>query len=308
MAVSQPNMLLWKLTLDGFKFFSFDKADAAHDFNAINAYFEEQKVRIWYQTGSTYRYDSSREAYGKMLEEQCKRAARPDSEIYVTGVPVTQAGVDRYKSLMYYHTNQMLNGMLRAEKEGYHAVVIGNSYDIGFDEAREMLNIPVVAIAHSSFHTATMIGELFAVLTCEYHIAERYRQMIRRYGMENKFLGNYIYPIPEIELIRGVKEPAAVMEKFKAVAEKAVADGASVLISVPAPIYGLFYQTGGLTDINGATLLDPVAVSIKMAEFLVDLKKLGIDISRKLGVHGSPGKELLQKTFKIYASAFRIEY
>lgn len=265
-------------------------------------------MRIWYQTGSTYRYDLSREAYGRTLEEQCKRAARSDSEVYVTGVPVSQPGIDRFKSLMYYHTNQMLNGMIRAEKEGYDVVVIGNSYDIGFDEAREMLEIPVVGIAHSNFYVAAMIGELFAVLTCEYHIAERYRQMIRRYGMESKFLGTYVHSIPEIELIRGVEKPDAVMEEFKRVAEKAVADGASVLICVPAPIYALFYQRGGLSSVNGATLLDPVATAIKMGEFLVELKELGMDVSRKLGVYGSPGKELLKKTFETYGPSFRIEH
>ena len=55
-------------------------------------------------------------------------------------------------------------------------------------------------------------------------------------------------------------------------------------------------------------MLDPVAVALKMAEMLVDLKKIGIEVSRKLGVAGSPGAELLKQTFATYAKAFRIDY
>jgi len=267
-------------------------------------------MKIWYQTGTTYRYDPLFEAYGRNLEELCKRATRPDTEVYVTGVPKVMPEIDKYKSIMYYHQSQILKNMLRAEKEGYDAFVIGCSFDPVMDEGREMLSIPVVSIAHANVYMAAMLGELFAVVTCEPHIAEKYRQMIIRYGLHEKHLqGSYVSPISEWELAEALsKDPKPVAEKFKAVCEKAVADGASVLIPVPAFIYQLFYKSGGLTNVNGATFLDPVAVAIKLAETLADLSKIGIEVSRTLQVYGSPGKELLKDVFKTYAPVFKIDY
>ena len=268
-------------------------------------------MKIWYQSNSTYRYDPALDAYGNNLEEQCKRAARPDTEVYVTGVPVHGEHIDKYKSIMYYHANQGLNNMLKAEKEGYDAVVIGCSLDVGMDYAREMLSIPVIGIAHANLYMAAMLGELFAVVTCEPWLAEGYRQLIRRYGLEQKSLrGNYVVPVTEAELAKILKggDPKPMAEKFKAEAKKAVADGASVVIPVPAHISQLFYKTGGLTNLDGATVLDPVAIAVKVAETWADLKKLGIEVSRTFQVYASPGKELLKKTFETYAPVFKIDY
>ena len=62
--------------------------------------------------------------------------------------------------------------MLKAQNEGYDAVVIGNSLDVGLEEGREMLSIPIVGIAHANFHMAAMLGELFAIVTCEAKLLE----------------------------------------------------------------------------------------------------------------------------------------
>lgn len=263
-------------------------------------------MKVWYQTMSAYRYSPGPDAYGKILEEQCRRAARPDTEVYVTGVPTMMPEFVKFKTIKYYHTNQCLNNMLKAEKEGYDAFIIGCSSDVGMDEGREMLSIPVVGIGHNSFYMAAMLGELFAIVTCLPVTAERYRQNLVRYGLQNKHRGSYIFSITEEEMAKILKEPEPVAEKFKAVAKKAVADGASVIVPLPAMISQLFYKTGGLTNLDGALVLDPVAVAVKFAEMLADLKKLGIEVSRMLGVYGSPGKELLKKIHETYGPGFKI--
>ena len=267
-------------------------------------------MKIWYQTLTSYRYDPLWEDYGKIMEEQCKRAARPDTEVYVTGVPVMVPEVDQFKSLMLYnYAGQGLNNMLKAEKEGYDAIVIGCSYDVGMDEGREMLNIPVVAITHASLHVASMLGELYAIVTCTPYLYEQYRQLIIRYGLQQKFLpGNYIYNVTEPEIAKAMKNPEPLAKKFMTMVEKAVADGASVIIPTPVLVSQTLYKTGWKNYVNGALVLDPVAVAIKTAEFLVDMQKIGMGVSRKLRVYGSPGKELLKKALEKYTPAFKIEY
>ena len=168
-------------------------------------------MKIWYQTMTSYRYDPLWDDYGKIMEAQCKRAARPGTEVYVTGLPKMLHEVDQYKSLMLYnYASQGLNNMFRAEKEGFDAIVIGCSYDVGMDEGREMLSIPVVSITHAALHMASMLGELFAIISCTPYLYERYRQLIIRYGFQQKFLrGNYVSQITEAQLAKAIRAKAS---------------------------------------------------------------------------------------------------
>jgi allantoin racemase len=264
-------------------------------------------MKIWYQSASSYRYEAAFEFYGKTLEEQCQRAARPDTEIYVTGLPVMMREIDRFKSVTYFHKVQMLNNMLKAEKEGFDAFAIGCTSDTGLEEGREMLSIPVVGISQTGYYLAGMLGELFAIVTISPYFCEKYRQQVVRYGLENKHLrGNYYFPATEEEVALALKNPEPVMEEFKVVARKAIADGASVIVPNPAFLATAAYRTG-LTSLDNVLVLDTISAVVKAAEMFADLKKLGIEVSRKLGVYGHPGKELLQKTFEKYRPVFKIE-
>ncbi len=265
-------------------------------------------MKIWYQSLSSYRYEPVWDEYGKTLEEQCRQAVRPGTEVFVTGTPVMVREIDRFKSLMYFHKAQVMNNMLKAEKEGYDAFVIGCTFDSGMDEGREMLSIPVVGISHTNYHMASMLGELFATVTTSNYFAEHYRQQVEKYGLVGKHLpGPYVFPASEEEIAISIKKPKAMMEKFKAVAGKAVADGASVIIPNPAFLASLVFKTG-LKKIGDAQVLDTVSVAVKFAEVLVDLKKVGIEVSRTLQVYGAPGKELLRESLKKYAPVFKIDY
>jgi Asp/Glu/hydantoin racemase len=197
--------------------------------------------------------------------------------------------------------------MLRAEEEGYDVFVIGCTTDTGLEEGREMLKIPVASISQASYCLAGMLGELFAVVSISAHFCEKYRQQIVRYGMESKHLrGNYYFPATEEEVALALKDPKPVIEKFKAVAQRAIDDGASVIIPSPAFLATAAYKTG-LTELNDVLIMDTISVLLKTGEMLADLKKLGVGVSRKLNVYGYLDKELRQKTFEKYRPVFKIE-
>lgn len=265
-------------------------------------------MRLWYQSASSYRYEGTFELYGKTLEEQCQRAARPDTEIYVTGLPVMMREIDRFKSLTYYHKIQMLNNMLRAEKEGYDVFAIGCTSDTGLEEGREMLDIPVVGISQTSYFLAGMLGELFAVVSISAHFCEKYRQQVVRYGLESKHLrGNYFFPATEEEVALALQDPGPVMDKFRVAAQEAIADGASVIVPHPAFLATAAYKTG-LTTLDDVVVLDTITAVVKAAEMFADLRKLGVGVSRKLGVYGHPGQGLLKEAFEAYKPVFKIEH
>lgn len=264
-------------------------------------------MKIWYQTASSYRYEPVFNDYGKTLEEQCRRVLRPDTELYVTGVPVFMREEDRYKIIRYYHVSQVLNNMLRAEREGYDAFIIGNTMEFGMDEGRGLVRIPVLGISQTSYFMAALLGEKFAIVTTQDYFLEQYRQQVERYGLASKLLkGHYYFSMSEDELAESVKDPMPVVQKFREQAERAVAEGASVIIPTPGLLPPLLFKAG-VTNIGGATVLDSISVVAKFAEMMVDLKAIGIDFSRRLGVYALPDDSLRKELLERYSKVFRIE-
>jgi allantoin racemase len=263
-------------------------------------------VKIWYQSATTYGYESVWDEYGRTLEEQCRKTVRPDTEVHVEGIEVMVRDIENQKSFQYYQNIQSLNNMLRAEKEGYDAFVMGCTLDVGLEEGKSMVDIPVVGISETSYHMAMMLGHLFAVVTSSSAFFEVFKGQTERYGLSDRYLqGPYIYAASEEDIATALTNPQPLMEKFKAVAEKAVDDGASVIIPSPAFLSTLAYRAG-LTKIKDALVLDTISVAVKTAEMLVDLKKIGIEPSRRIGVYAKPDKELRKKTLDSFRKVFKI--
>jgi Asp/Glu/hydantoin racemase len=263
-------------------------------------------MKIWYQSTSTYRYEPVFEEYGKTLEEQCRKIVRSDTEVHVEGFEVMIRDIENQKSLQYYQNIQMLNNMLRAEREGYDAFVIGCTLDVCLEEGRSMVDIPVVGITEAAYHIAMMMGHLFAVVTSSSAFFEVFKRLADRYGVASRYLqGPYIYAASEDEIAISLKDPQPLMEKYIKVAEKAVADGASVIIPAPAFITTLAYRSGW-TKIKDALVLDTISVAVKTAEMLVDLKKIGIEPSRCIGVYAMPDKKSRGDVFEKLNGVFKI--
>lgn len=245
-------------------------------------------MRIWYQSASGYRHEPVWDEYGRTLEAQCRNVVHPDTEVYVTGIPVMVRDIENWKSLQYYQNVQTLANMRRAQDEGYDAFVIGCTLDVGLAEGKSMLDIPVVGISEAAYRMAMTMGRLFAIVTSSTAFTEVYGEQVERYGCLARYLrGPYIVPASEEEIARALTRPASLLEKFTAAARRAVADGASVIVPGPA-FYATLAHRAGLTQVDGALVLDTVATAVKTAEMLAGLRRAGVQPSRRIGVYCKP--------------------
>lgn len=267
-------------------------------------------MRIWYQMGGTYRYGEFYEDFAKRLEARVAEIVRPDTQVYITGLPHMQDELAQYKFIEHYHKNQIINNVFRAKKEGYDAFVIAFPMDAGLDEARELLDMPVVGIFQSTALAAAMLGYRFTTVTMSEYLCERYRQMAVRYGLGERWLpNNYWLPSSREAAYHGYDKLEAFREGFIPVARRAIADGASALIPLSNGVLSLAYASGlTKSGIDGVPVLDGVAIALKTAEALVDLQKLGVTASRKLQVYGHPSDALIEQTIETYREGFRIDF
>ena len=75
---------------------------------------------------------------------------------------------------------EMVKESIRAEKEGYDAIVIYCFSDVGIDAIRENVRIPVIGPGETSLAAASMICNRFTVLTSEsINIPRTYRRLMR---------------------------------------------------------------------------------------------------------------------------------
>lgn len=151
-----------------------------------------------------------------------------------------------------------------------------------------MLDIPVVGISETAYHAAMTLGRKFAIVTSSPAFCEVYGEQVVRYGVESRHLPHpYIVEASEEEIACALTEPAALMEKFIAVATQAIKDGACVIIPAPAFLSTLAHRAG-VHEILGAPILDTIALVAKAAEAQVPLWRNGLRPCRRIGAFAQP--------------------
>ena len=92
---------------------------------------------------------------------------------------------------------EMVKESIRAEKEGYDAIVIYCFSDVGIDAIRENVSIPVIGPGEVSLAAAHMLCNRFTVLTSESsNIPRTYRRLMRNGMAKDKMVSVRALDIP----------------------------------------------------------------------------------------------------------------
>ena len=101
----------------------------------------------------------------RVYREVLSKVCRNSSELVIRDVT---PGLTRLTDLVYAY-GRMLNNrsfcerVIEAQREGFDAVVTTCTLDAGVREARELVDIPVIAPAETSLHYASLLGNKLGV-------------------------------------------------------------------------------------------------------------------------------------------------
>jgi allantoin racemase len=217
------------------------------------------------------------------LEELLKEAARPDTEFEIRCPEKLEDGVWSYNS--EFNVNY-IKQVQQAERDGFDGVIIDCFRDPGLQEARQICEIPVVAVAESSMLLAHLIAGKFAIVAFPSpNTRAHYEGLIDRYGFRGKAIVNPVrfMKYPESDLFRKIgkgQDPTYLVDNFMEVARKAIQDGAEIIIpgcTTTSMIHKYIKEIKGTV----VPVLSSVQAALKMVEVLVDCKeKIGFHISR----------------------------
>jgi allantoin racemase len=192
----------------------------------------------------------------------------PDTEVECIPVRNSATLVDCYYEDLVFDM-YIAEAGLRAEEEGYDAVLMDTVSDSGMYALRSRLTIPVVGPGLVSYVIGTLLGKRFSIVTMWDKWSHLYEKNLALYDLRQKCASIRSVNIPpDVEALFTGKE----REMFEGLTEegrKAIEeDGADVILLGSTTMH----QAGDfMAEHLPAPVINPGPVAIKVAEMLVQL-------------------------------------
>ena len=262
-------------------------------------------MRLWVQVFSSRERNPN---FHEALEKHLRSVVEPGVEIEVHGTKKGGLG-EQFRFFQAIDMPDIIENVLKCKhamgangEKRYDAFVSLNSTDPALVEAREILDIPVVGFLETTALMACMMGKTFSLITPNPKFALSFEQRLTLYGLTGRLASIEAMNIPNLADYRQayLHEAARtrVFNEWDAAARRAIAAGAEVLI--PCGSHAVLTARRGVNEIDGALIVDGLAMLIKMAETMVKLQKtMGSVVSRKM-LYQAPDAAVLQKAQQDY--------
>jgi Asp/Glu/hydantoin racemase len=255
-------------------------------------------MKIWWQSSTAiHRLDDYRNTLTKNLND----LKRPDVEVHVNGVDDGSMDL-HYNSVVAmnsYGIGGVLNKMIQAQEQGYDAVAIGCFLDPAMQEAREILQIPVLGLGEASMLMACMYGAKFSGIAFHKKQSQYYDRKAFEYGLSSRHIPFGDLGIDFTEVQKAFTSPGQMTDNFLKESRRLASEGAEVILAACATVNAIIRREN-ITEVDGALIMDCNAVLLKTTEAMADLSKtIGLNASRKL-LYQSPAKPDLERWKQIY--------
>jgi Asp/Glu/hydantoin racemase len=252
-----------------------------------NQWESRMKTRIWHQSITDL---TLLPGYSNMLAEHAKVACDPDTTVDLHGVmpgtyPPGMAPIEmaRYPWSSTLRSLQIVENIMQAEREGYDAVAISCFSDPGLEEARGLVDIPVVSSLETALLVSSTIGRSFGLIALDKNQAQTQRLLVKSYGFADKVLviTELEPPLTELELDKAYKNPREFAERFERQARSLIAQGVDVIIPAEGVLNTVLVRSG-IDSVDGVPVLDSYGAVLSYAEMLARMR-------RRCGLHTGRG-------------------
>ena len=162
------------------------------------------------------------------------------------------------------------------------------------EEARSVVDIPVVSSCETALLVSSVIGRSFGMLAIDEHMAEQVRALVHRYGYRDrvKIIETLNPPFTEHELDLAFKGSPAFVERFSKQASRLVEAGVDVIIPAEGVINTVLVRNQ-VHQVAGAPVLDSYGALVAFAEMLVQFRRRsGLSVGRR-GDYLRPNADLI---------------
>jgi allantoin racemase len=236
-------------------------------------------MRVWYQSF----VDPDQNApYLERLSDYLGEIADPGTTVEVVGLSPPDRWFGRLTELRC--AVAAVDNALEAQERGFDAFLLGHFQDPGLYEARSACQFPVVGLGEASLHWAAQLGRLMALVTIDDVFTAWHWEQAERYGLRDRVAG-VVGLGARVEdftpAFAGDREAYdGLVTGFRERVRPLLAAGAEVIVPAGG-LFSLLTAREHRFAIDGAPVVNTVAVAFKCAEVAVKLRELtGLEPSR----------------------------
>jgi allantoin racemase len=232
-------------------------------------------MRLWYQRMSR---QATWGAYSRALYEIIDCAKDPSTEVEVHGLVRTSGFSDQFRYGESLEVGELLDNVRLAAESGFDAFLIDSIADPGLQDARELVDFPVLGLCESSLTVAGMIGSRLSLVTIDEKSIPRIRENVERYGFKDRVAHIQLMQLEAVrDLDRAFDDVVIrrqIIERFQAAAHANPVVEPEVIIAAGGIIMALLaYAEVDETD-DGTPILEGVANLVQMGEMAVKVNRI----------------------------------
>lgn len=234
-------------------------------------------TRIWHQSMTTL---EDQPAYARLMNEHVRRVCDPQTEVDLHGVmpgthpsdlpPIHAAGLAWLAEL---NSLQIVENVIRAERDGYDAVAMSCFSDPQLDVCRSLVDIPVVSAFETSLLVASFTARAFGLLVPTESAVRNTQRRVRQYNYEHRVavVAACDPPLTEYEMEQGF-QGGVMVDRLVANIRRLVAAGADIIIPGEGVLNALLVRNG-IDNVDGVPVFDSFGSVMATAEMLVRLRR-----------------------------------
>jgi allantoin racemase len=269
-------------------------------------------MKIWHQSFTDL---DAFPRYRDTLKTHVRNVMGPDDQVVIHGLRpgtyppgIAPMEVNSRAGLRQLNANQVCEAALAAQASGYDAFALGCFFDPALEEARSLVDIPVVSLTESCMLTACSLGRKFGVISLTDFQKMLTEDLAARYGLTTRLSG-VVAMSPAVNLFDLEGEGAAVesiKERFFVACREALDQGAEVIIAGDG-VLNEFLVRHRLLSVDGAVILDSLGLLFHHAAFFARARAASVlDVSRRL-LYAKPTATMLSHSRRFFNALDRDE-
>ena len=255
-------------------------------------------IRIWHQSMTVL---EELPGYAGLMGDHARRVCNTDTAVELHGLmpgtytpeiaPIQAAAMAWPHNLAAL---QIVENVIRAEREGFDAVAMSCFGDPYLDVCRSLVDIPVVSAFENSLLVAATAARAFGILVLDEPAARRARARVKAYGFDGRvaLVAPCAPSLTEYELEKGFTGDKALMERLHAQIRELAALGADLVIPAEGVLNAVLVHNG-VNNVDGVPVFDSYGAVMANAEMLVKLQRTTGLRNARSGAYAKPLPEFI---------------
>lgn len=233
-------------------------------------------------------------AYDALIHETLSHYTMDGTVLDVAHLEGCPADMD-YFYPKHFVENALFEAVMKAEEDGYDAVISGCCYDPGVRVARELTDMPVIGPMEASIQLLQSFARNAVIVTDHHKACTLMKDNVKLYGATDLILGYDVIDWYVRDMINDTGAVAQdVIEVTRRAVEKTGAEAVILNCTIIAASYQKYLMQGGTPA--EVPVLNPNLMALMMAETCAHMRsRQALSISRA-GFYGQPHDDHYRRT------------